>query len=148
MGADGGARRVADVGAQEGWGHGGKGGGLQGGGEDLMCGSCSAKASGIKVHFVAFVSTVFYVCMGSAPYIRYSILPMMCTIKCACAMYFNVNVISWWLFYMLIVPCWQCGHVASSYRFFLIVITMTHHHDRASYNCTVQAVCIGYLSSL
>jgi E3 ubiquitin-protein ligase MYCBP2 len=37
-----------DVGAQEGGGHGGKGGALQGGGEDLMCGSCSAKASGIK----------------------------------------------------------------------------------------------------
>ena len=72
MGANGGARRVADVGAQEGWGHGGKGGGLQGGGEDLMCGSCSAKASGIKVH-LCHLCQRFLMCAWAVRhiYIRY-----------------------------------------------------------------------------
>jgi hypothetical protein len=69
VGANGGARGDADVGAQEGGGHGGKGGGLQGGGEDLMCGSCSAKASGIKVHLCLLCQRFFGVCMGSATYI-------------------------------------------------------------------------------
>jgi len=58
-----------DVGAQEGGGHGGKGGALQGGGEDLMCGSCSAKASGIKVHLCHLCQRFLGLCVGIATYI-------------------------------------------------------------------------------